>query len=452
MKRALVGALVALCLLSAACKGDASRPGAITTTSYRPSTRPVRVGVWTPPDPAIGTYGGAAVRSLIYPQLFRATPAGRYEPLLVVKGSDKTGPGALTATIRLRANAKWTTGQPIGAEDLRRTMDTRFVSAVDGPTADGTITLRFTQKLPTWRRLWSGLDVIAPPPGTNAFGGPFVVAGATPNLETVLRANQSYWGERPRINEIHLVLVPDAEIAARLMERGALDVLAPPAFTDRTGRLERIKNAHVLRDATKGGGWTVAFVANPSHLTLEQRSRIVALADRARFTRVLLRGEVDVDTGPAVTATPSLPESDVRPSISAPRESAPSGLLIHAMQRTGRDKGIGFDLRQADFDDVLGAYARGDFDILYRLQPPTVATCWVCEAASVDAALAKAADAGDVAAAQQLRQRLVTDALVFPLWRERSVIAVRDGLESVSANGFSVLGPLWDAERWSWAG
>src|SRR5256885_9331468 len=60
----------------------------------------------------------------------------------------------------------------------------------------------------------------------------------------------------------HFVLVPDPEIAARLMDRGELDVVAPPAYTDRRARLARIKDAHVI--TSDKGGWTAAFVANPS--------------------------------------------------------------------------------------------------------------------------------------------------------------------------------------------
>lgn len=451
MKRALVGAFVALALLTSACKGDRARPEATTSTSARSvSTRPVRVGVWLPPDPAAGTYGGSAVRTLIYPQLFRSTPKGAFDADLAAGGSDKTGPGARSATFRIRAGAVWSNGSAITVDDLRRTMDKRFVTSVDGPATDGTITLRFTQRLPTWRRLWSGIDVVTPATG-GVFGGPFVVAGITPSLETVLHPNDSYYGTRPKVGEIRLVLVPDPEIAARLMEKGDLDVLAPPAFPTRTERLRSIKNAKVLTDKSGRGGWTVALVANPSHLALESRRSVLGLADPKRFGGVLLRDEVVVD-GSALTQTSTTPPTTTaRPAISAPVESPPAGLLLHAMQRKGAKAGIGFDLRQADFDQILGSYARADFDVLYRLQPPLVATCWVCEAASVDAALAAAADAGDNQAVTSLRARLRTDALVLPLWRERAVAAVREGLEGVSVNSFSVAGPLWDAANWHWA-
>lgn len=452
MKRALAGALVALALLTSACKGDSPRPGANATSTTRPpSAGVVRVGVWLPPDPANGTYGGAIVRSLIYPQLFLATPKGAFEPSLVAKGSDKTGPGATSATLRLRAGAQWSDGSAITVEDLKRSVDTRFVRSIDGPAADGTITLQFTQKLPTWRRLWSGLEVITPATA-GVYGGPFVVAGTTPNLETVLHPNPTFFGEKPKITELRLVLVPDPEIAARLMARGELDVIAPPAFSARTDRLRAIKGATVLTDNTPGSGWTVALIANPAKLAPDARAAILSLADAKRFAGVLLRGEAEADRAPAPGAPSTPPTTTFRPSLSAPNESPPAGLLLHAMQRKGRDGGVGFDLRQANFDDILGAYASSDFDVLYRLQPPSAATCWVCEAGSVDPALAAAADAGDARAATALTARLRNEGLVRPLWRERSVAAVRNGLAGVSVNGFSAAGPLWNAANWHWMG
>src|SRR5689334_484786 len=115
-----------------------------------------------PPDPTANTYGGSAIRELVYPQLFKATPDGKWAASLVQPGTDETDDGATSARFRLR-RATWSDGTRITASDLRRTMDARFVKAVDDPTPAGTIVVHFTQKLPGWRRLWSGLETIAPP-------------------------------------------------------------------------------------------------------------------------------------------------------------------------------------------------------------------------------------------------------------------------------------------------
>jgi hypothetical protein len=441
-------ALVALALLLGACNGQSSSPTVSTTSTTGAPAKAVRVGVWTPPDPSANTYGGAAIRSLVYPQLFKASPDGKWVPSLVQRGTDKTDPGATSARFRLRA-AKWSDGVPITVSDLRRTMDSRFVASIDDPTNTGTIVVHFTQKLPGWRRLWSGLETIGPP-HDGVFGGPYKVGAYTKGLEVILVANDRYSGERPEITEVHFVLVPDPEIAARLMNRGELDVIAPPAFTGRTARLRRVEHAHVMTGDAAKGGWTAALVANPSRLNLDQRLFLLAGANASRFTDVLLRDEAAWSGGGASTSDPSKPPFPATPSFTVAQESLPGGVLVHAMQRKAHKAGFDFDLRQGEFDEVLRAYASSDFDVLLRLQPTTPTPCWTCSYAAVDAALAKAADAGDPSAATALRRKVVSEGLELPLWRERPVVAVRDALVGVSPNGFDALGPAWNIPKWHW--
>lgn len=435
-------ALVALALLLTGCRGDgAPEPAAPPTTAAQ---RPVRVGVWAAPDPTHQTFGAAAVRTLVYPQLFRATPSRGFEPSLVEPGSHRTRPGARSAAFRLRAGAVWSDGTPITVEDLRRTMDPRFVAAVEDPTPAGTIVVRFTQPLPGWRRLWSGTDAIAPP-AESVFGGPYRVERVTPGLETVLVANDTYAGPRPHIRELRLVLVPDPETQVRLLERGELDVIAPLAFTERRARLARLNGVGVR--TTSRGGWTVSLVANPARLAPAQRHALLALANAPRFTDVILHREATA-TGERV-----MPGGDAfteRPAVVAPLESAAATLFLHGMQRAGHRTGRGFDVRQSEFDRVLAAYAAGDYDALVSFVPVAAQVCWTCAYAGVDAALARDADAGVAGAGTALRRTLAEQFLELPLWRERPVVAVRDGLAGVSANGFHVAGPLWDVESWRW--
>jgi ABC-type oligopeptide transport system substrate-binding subunit len=433
VKRALVGALVAVALIAASCKGYAPR----SIPQSAPVNRPVRVGVWLSPDPKLSTYGGLAVRTLIYPQLFRATPGGGWAPGIVEPGTDKTGRFARTATFKLRPDAKWSDGTPITAGDLRRTLDPRFVITVDDPVRHGTIVVRFKQSLPGWRRLWSGLQTISPP-RDGLFGGPYRLERVVPDYETVLRVNPAYYGTPPSIRELHLVIVPDAEVSARLMDKGELDVIAPPAGPDRQRRLTQIKHAHVLTGPLKDGGWTAAIVTNPSRLSLEQRQALLGLIDGPRFVRVLLHGEAH-SLAPRVSAAAAPPQLASRPALTAPAESSAIRLLTTAMQRTGHKTGLDFDLRVDDFDHVFSTFSSSSFDLLVRLQPSTPETCWTCIDASIDPALAADADAHKNGAA-----------VVLPLWREVPVVAVRDGLDGVSANGFSVAGALWSVERWRW--
>lgn len=445
-RRALTGAVAALVLL-AACKGDDPKPATAAPTSTALSaTGVVRIGVWQPADPTTNSYGGAATRSLIYPQLFRANPDGKWEPSIVVDGSDRTAPNGKSARFRIRPDARWTDGSRVGVKDLRRTIDPRFVTRVDAPNPRGEVVVHFTQRLPGWRRLWSGLDVITPP-GEDIYGGPYKLDQTTPGLETVLVANPTYF-QVPKIRQVRLITVPQGEVAIRLMDRGELDVIAPPACTDRTARLERIKDAHVERGAAARGGLSVALVANPAKMPIAQRQALFSLTDRKRFVDVVLHDEATYD-GPSVAASSVTPTSAV-PSISTPVESAPVSLYVRAMQRKGRKVQVTFDLRQGEFDQILGAYARSDFDVVVRVQPTIPDRCWICEAANVNAQLASDAEAHVPGAAERLERLLASEAVVLPLWREVPVVAVRDGLEGVTPNGFSAAGPAWNLVDWHW--
>jgi hypothetical protein len=414
-------ALIALALLTAACTDNPASPQPTTSTTTTTPARAVRVGVSLPPEPTANTYGGLVVRSLVYPQLFRATPEGKWQASLVEPGSDATRPGSLSARFRLRSGARWSDGTAITVSDLRRTLDGRVVTRIDDPTPRGTIVVHFSQPTPGWRRLWSGLEVITPS-RDGLFGGPYTIDHVTPGLETVLRANRRYWGAKPAIGEVHLVLVPDGEIQARLMDKGELDVIAPFAFTDRTRRLERIDDARVVRGGARGG-WMASLVANPSRLTPAHRQTLFALANGPRFTDVLLQGEA-TSTGER-TAAPASPVGRPTPSITAPLESGPANLLLHGMQRAAHKAGRDFELRQAEFDIVAATYAQGEFDVLFRFEQTTPGTT--------------------------SERDFVRDFRVLPLWRERPVAAVRDGLQNVSVNGFSAAGPTWNIEMWRWA-
>ncbi|MDP1794219.1 MAG: hypothetical protein Q8K63_08795, partial [Acidimicrobiales bacterium] len=227
-----------------------------------------------------------------------------------------------------------------------------------------------------------------------------------------------------------------------------LDVIAPPAFTDRTARLERIDDAKVTRGDRTKGGVMVSLVANPAALPLPQRQALFSLTDRKRFVDVILHDEAVLDGPSGSTASPT-PTSAV-PSLSAPVESSPVSLFVHAMQRKGRKVGVTFDLRQGEFDQILTAFANSDFDVVMNMQPSTLDRCWICEAATVNAQLASDADARKGDAAARLERQLATEALVLPLWREIPVIAVTNKLKGVTPNGFSGAGPAWNLGEWEW--
>lgn len=432
-------------------------PAVEVTVPERRRGGSARVGVWASPDPAAQTVGGAAVRALVLPQLFVARPDGRWSPALVAPGSDRLAVDRRSASFRLRPGATWSDGSPLGVEDLRRSADARFVAGVDGPAADGTVTVRFTQELPGWRRLWSANDSIAPP-AAGVWGGPFVVAAATPGLETVLRRNDRWWGGRgPFLDEVRLVLVPDATTARQLLGRGELDVVMPPAATARLPQLERM--AAVSTDRVTRGGWSVSLLANPARLPIDDRRALLSTVDRSAFVGTLLAGEARllngfagpedaVWSGAGVGATAALRGETV--DLVGMVEEPMTYFLHRSMQKRARAAGARIELRQAEVDRVEPWVREGSYGAAVVAQLDPLGGCWRCRWEAVDAALATAADAGDAAAVTALQTRLRDQALVLPLWAPETVVAWRDGLNGPKANGFAP-SAAWNAWEW-WRG
>lgn len=409
--------------------------------------------MWANPDPGSPTLGGAAVRALVLPQLFVADPDGRWTSGLAEPGTDRTADDQRSASFRLRSGATWSDGAPITVDDLRRSADDRFVAGVDDPAPDGTITVRFHDRLPAWRRLWSAQDsVAAPRPGV--WGGPFVVASMTPGLETVLARNDRWWGRRTTfLDEVRLVLVPDPTTARLLLDRQELDVVMPPAATVRTDQFERLAGVRV--DRATAGGWSVAVETNPKRLELEQRRAVLQSVDRAAFVRTLLDGEAklfDGFAGPDDETWKGAPFGEVGAlkgetlDLVGFSEEPMTGLLHRSMQKRARAAGGTIELRQSEADRVETWLRNGEFEaaVVVALDPPGL--CWTCRWA--DVAGSQAADTGDPAAVIALEQSLEDEARVLPLWRPSTIVAYRGDLVGVQANGYAASG-AWNAWEWS---
>lgn len=431
----------------------------------RPRGGSVRVGVWDEADPAAPTLGGAATRALVLPQLFVARPDGRWSPSLVEPGSDVTGAGATSASFRLRPGAVWSDGSPIGVADLRRSADARFVADVSDPAADGTVTVRFTSPQPGWRRLWSGADSIAPP-AAGLWGGPFVVSSRAAGLETVLARNDRWWGApAPFLDEVRLVVVPEATMARQLLAAGQLDVVMPLAATVRTAQLSAVPGVEV--DRVQRGGWSVALTMNPDKLSAEKRRALSVSIDRSRFVGTLLADEASVlqGFGPSpedatwssvVVAGPDGAEvAPLRGStvdLVGMVEEPMTALLHRSMQkrvRTATNGSATIELRAAAAPMVEDWLSSGRYAAGVAVWFDPLGGCWVCRWSSVDAALAASADAGDAGAMASLEGRLRDEARVLPLWRPTTVVAWRgNAVAGVRANGFGLSG-AWNAWEWS---
>ena len=408
----------------------------------------VRVGIWLEADPFAAHIGGDIVRSLIEPQLFTARPDGGWAPRLVEPGSVEESADLTEVSFRLRDGAAWSDGTPIGVEDLRRTADRRFVERVS--VSGEVITVRLVQPMPGWRRLWSGIDSVAAPEA-GVVGGPFVVSETVPGLETVLVPNDSWWGveagEGPWLEELRFVVVPDQTTMLQLFERGELDVVAPWAVPGLRSWI-CLDNPECSFAVDGGGGWQTMVLLDTESLGRDTRRSVLAGFAPEEFVGALLKGEA---TAVSFDGLEERPVSALGRQISLSlAEDIP---MIGAMARSVQIKaddggGVVPELRVGPSHLVAEWAAQDDFEVLVAEAYLGPSPCWSCLFGELVPGEASLADAGDPA---PLMGRLATDAIARPLWIGDRLVAWRDGVEGVEANGWALFG-TWNAWQWSATG
>lgn len=465
-RRSLVS-VVAAAALAAACSGGEPDLAPSTTADFaevavtteapavplvlpeaevpRVRSGSVRVGIWIEPEPGALHVGGAIVRSLIEPQLFTARPGGGWAPRLVEPGSVVESDDLMQVSFRLRSGARWSDGSEIDGDDLRRTVDRRAVEAVS--ESDGVITVLFTQPLPGWRRLWSGIASITPP-AAHLFGGPFRVSEVIEGLETVLVPNDSWWGARagegPWVDELRLVVVPDQVTLLQLFERGELDVVAPWAVPGLQTYICE-DSATCSFDVDAGGGWQAMVVLNADVVGREVRRSVLTGFAPDQFVGALLRGES--------TALPfgsleprALGDLDSELRLSVAEDIPMLGAMARAVQiQAADDGGVVPELRIGPSRLVADWAAASDFEVLIAETYLGPSPCWFCLFGNVLPGEAGLADAGDTS---PLFERLGADALARPLWVSDRVVAWNPRVEGVVANGWSMFA-TWNAWQWS---
>ena len=168
-----------------------------------------------------------------------------------------TQPDPKTWLFTLRLDAKFQDGQRVTPDDVVYTFTTildpklnaRFRSLyepIDKVEAVGDNQVRFTLKAP-YSPLLSYLDLGIVPKhaveagrdlNINPLGsGPFRFSKWDRGSRIVLTANDDYFGGRPKIDEIDLMVVPDNTARAQALESGDLDIIMSPLSPQDVNRL-----------------------------------------------------------------------------------------------------------------------------------------------------------------------------------------------------------------------
>lgn len=437
---------IALFLASDNAAPSFTKPVSPVTRGQHNPGGSVRVVVSTPPEYADSGQGGNTLRSLTFPRLFDAQPDGTWRASLVAAGSDSAAKNGRSATFSL-GQAQWSDGSSITADDLRRTMDSRFVERVDDANDLGVIKVHFKQKLPGWRMLWSDTGIA--PPSSEVSGGPFFVASVESGSETVLKRNETWAGGKAFLDEVRLQYVPDHITAQQLLTRGEVDVVAPAADTARTAQFE--KPGVKLSKQTDGGVWT-ALQFNLPNVPLDTRLAAANAFPRDAFVNALLADEAKVFAGtdgvwqqPAASANTL---EGVGLTFSSPVENPLSTPLDAAFSRGLASKGANMNSRASDAATVDRLVAAKTFDVAFVTRHDGPDVCWQCTFGDVDSSLATKADSGDKQAVTALQRKAREQAAMLPLWKELPLVAYRSaGVEGVVANGYAN-SAAWSAENW----
>ncbi|HZI46116.1 MAG TPA: ABC transporter substrate-binding protein [Ilumatobacter sp.] len=245
--------------------------------------------------------------------------------------SFEVSPDGLTITFKLRDNAVWHDGQKITSEDVAFTFDT--VRKYAGPTLwkgymapvvriqtpdDTTVVVSYAQPyapaLATWTmpivaaHIFRGEDDLADAKGNReAVGsGPFKLVRWEQDRRIVLAANDKWWGGKPLLASIELVLnVEDGAMLGQL-RRGQLD-WAPIRLIDDQAELSQSPDLLEQFEHQDAFEQRIRLIAwNTDHAPFDDkrvRQALTMALDRSRVIDDVLHGQAQIVSAPLLPNT-----------------------------------------------------------------------------------------------------------------------------------------------------
>ncbi|MFI6802313.1 ABC transporter substrate-binding protein [Streptosporangium canum] len=246
-----------------ALAGKAPEPGtqALARQAPEPGKKTVRLGVTQAVDSMNPFLAVRIISSSIHRWMygFLTVPDPKtLQPSPDLAESWETSDDKLTWTFKIRANATWSDGKPVTAQDAAWTFNT--VMTVDaakqanGPavenfesvtaTDDRTLVIKTRKPQASMlenpipivpKHVWEAVDVgkfendTSPAVGA----GPFIVAEYKKDTYVKLKANPGYWRGAPKIDELHVLFYENPEAANAGLKKGEIDLigrLAAPQF------------------------------------------------------------------------------------------------------------------------------------------------------------------------------------------------------------------------------
>jgi peptide/nickel transport system substrate-binding protein len=220
-------------------------------------------------------------------------------------------PNPLTYIFHLRAGVKFHDGRPLTSADVKYTFDTilfgalktpkrgafKMVTSIEAPD-DATVIFHLSEPYASLLTSMvspeigivprgAGTEMAQHPIGT----GPFRFVSATTDDEIVLQRNENYFGGAPKIERLHMRIVPDAIVRALELRKGSADAAINSLTPDMVIALAKDRGLA----ATEEPGTTMAYLAfnldDPILAKREVRQALAYATDRATIIKYLLRGQ-----------------------------------------------------------------------------------------------------------------------------------------------------------------
>ncbi|GGM36992.1 ABC transporter family substrate-binding protein [Microbacterium saperdae] len=268
-RRALVAALAVTALIGslAACTSSPTNPEPSEVAIVDGGE--IVIGAEQEPDCAdwIATCGGSIWGTWIMqiptlPGVFQTRQSdGEWvpEPSDLVTGEPEVvvaDDGTQTITYSINPEAVWSDGEPITSADFEYTAlqirdgDDIFdktgydrISAIDA-SDPATVTVTLDSPYAGWRTLFSvygimpahlleGQDRAAVmADGYDFSGGPWKIENWTRGTSVTLVPNENYWGEKPHLDKVTFLFLPDTTAAFQALKSGQVSVLYPSPQLD----------------------------------------------------------------------------------------------------------------------------------------------------------------------------------------------------------------------------
>ena len=219
-------------------------------------------------------------------------------------------PDPRTYIFHLHNNVKFHDGRQLTSRDVKWTFDSLLQGKirstksavyrlVDHIETTDDYTVVFHLKEPFTTLLWnlsdgaigivpygSGEEMSRHPIGS----GPFRFISAEPDKDVILARNDQYWGEKARLPNVRLIVVPDTTTRALELRKGSADIAINALTSDMVLTLERDPNLAVLR----APGTVLAYMAfntrDPILKDERVRQALAYAIDRRPFIEYLQRG------------------------------------------------------------------------------------------------------------------------------------------------------------------